>query len=313
MNRVGCFLRLGVVDEMKMYSIFIPKARGERGGWFSMAEMLRNMGVATGRKENKQEEMAPVKPTLERSYAEVVKMPRSRGKNIVKVEVRGEEISRNLSKLEHYLVGSWNPSSARGEDLEKLGFLMANSWGLKGKLGLARMEKGRILLEFESLGEAKRVLTSGKRSFGGIQLRLERWSPRTGCLVEGEKRSEAWVKIIGLPISLWDLIILRRVGEECGGFLAIDPQTEKLEELQWARILVKTNGEELPNVLEIGIEEVCHFLSLWWEIRPSLRKVLGDSRGTIGRLRGEVGGEAIARVGPCVVEEKEDSRLEVLH
>ena len=313
-NRAGCFLRLGVVDlEMKMYSIFISKARGERGGWFSMAEMLRNMGVATGRKENKQEEMAPVKPTLERSYVEVVKMLRSRGINIVRVEVRGEEISRNLSKLELYLVGSWNPSSARGEDLEKLGFLMANSWGLKGKLGLARMEKGRILLEFESLGEAKRVLTSGKRSFGGIQLRLERWSPRTGCLVEGEKRSEAWVKIVGLPISLWDLIILRRVGEECGGFLAIDPQTEKLEELQWARILVKTNGEELPNVLEIGIEEVCYFLSLWWEIRPSLRKVLGDSRGTTGRPRGEVGGEAIARVGPRVVEEKEDARLEVLH
>ena len=76
---------------------------------------------------------------------------------------------------------------------------------------------------------------------------------------------------------------------------------------------MKTNDEELPNVLEIGIEEVCYFLSLWWEIRPSLRKVLGDSRGTTGRPRGEVGGEAIARVGPRVVEEKEDARLEVLH
>ena len=32
-NRAGCFLRLGVMDlEMKMYSIFIPKGRGERGG-----------------------------------------------------------------------------------------------------------------------------------------------------------------------------------------------------------------------------------------------------------------------------------------
>ena len=121
------------------------------------------------------------------------------------------------------------------------------------------------------------------------------------------------MKLVGLPISLWDLIILRRVGEECGGFLAIDPQTEKLEELQWARILVKTNDEELPNVLEIGIEEVCYSLSLWWEIRQSLRKVLGDSRGTTSRPRGEVEGEAIARIGPRVVEEKEDARLEVLH
>ena len=80
-----------------------------------------------------------------------------------------------------------------------------------------------MLLDFESLVEAKRVFISAKRLLGGIQLRLERWGPKTGCLDEGEKRSEAWVKIVGLPSSLWDPIILRRVGEECGGFLAFDP------------------------------------------------------------------------------------------
>ena len=45
---------------------------------------------------------------------------------------------------------------------------MASSWGLKGKLGLARLEKGRVLLEFEFVEEAIRVLTSGKRSVGGL-------------------------------------------------------------------------------------------------------------------------------------------------
>ena len=85
-NRAGCFIRLGVVDlEMKRYSIFIPKGRGERGGWVSMAEMLRNMGVNIGRKVNKQEERAMVKPCMERSYAEVVKRPRSRDRNTVRV------------------------------------------------------------------------------------------------------------------------------------------------------------------------------------------------------------------------------------
>ena len=67
---------------------------------------------------------------------------------------------------------------------------MAKAWGLKGKLVLARMEKGKVLLEFESLVEAKRVLSSGKRSLEGIQSCLESWSPKTGCLDEGEKRSE---------------------------------------------------------------------------------------------------------------------------
>ena len=85
--------------------------------------------------------------------------------------------------------------------------------------------------------------------------------------MEGEKKSEAWVRIVGLPISLWDRAILRKVGEKCGGFLAIDSQTEKLEELQWARILVKLNGEEIPSVVEIWVKGVCYSITLWWEVR----------------------------------------------
>ena len=95
---------------------------------------------------------------------------------------------------------------------------------------------------------------------------MEFWNPRYECLEEGEIRNEAWVRILGLPISLWVPSILRRVGEECGGFLAIDPQTERMEELQWARILVKLNGEDLPSSLEIGVEETTYHLPLWWEV-----------------------------------------------
>ena len=60
---------------------------------------------------------------------------------------------------------------------------------------------------------------------------MEKWRPKLGCLMDGEKRSEAWVRIVGLPISLWDRAILRRIGEECRGFLVVDSQTEKLEDL----------------------------------------------------------------------------------
>ena len=87
---------------------------------------------------------------------------------MVRVEVKGEEISKNLSRLEHCVVRSWNPSLAGGEDLERLGWLMASSWGLKGKLGLARLGKGRVLLEFEFVEKARQVLISGKRSVRGI-------------------------------------------------------------------------------------------------------------------------------------------------
>ncbi|RVW24635.1 hypothetical protein CK203_096110 [Vitis vinifera] len=122
----------------------------------------------------------------------------SKGKEgeVVRVEVRGEEISKACA--------NW-------------------SIALSGKLELARL-------------------------VGGVQLELERWSPRCGCEEEGGSRKEAWVKILGLPISLWVPSILRKVGDECGGFVAMDSQTEKMEDLEWACILVKTRNEVLQTV-----------------------------------------------------------------
>ena len=126
---------------------------------------------------------------------------------------------------------------------------------------------------------------------------LERWSPKVGCSTEGEARNEAWVRILGIPISLWVPTILRRVGEACGGFLGIDSQTERMEELEWARVLIKTNGDELPSTLEIGVEGEIYALSLWWEISPSLRKKQGDNQDWYGRQNGEVKGDGVTRAG----------------
>ncbi|WKA02868.1 hypothetical protein VitviT2T_021018 [Vitis vinifera] len=110
-----------------------------------------------------------------------------------------------------------------GEDLEKLGKFLANSWGLKGRLGLARLERNRILLEFELLDEAQRALLSGERTMGGLRLRFEHWSPKTGCREEEEQSNEVCVRIFEVPVSLWNPTVLSRVGDECGGFVAIDP------------------------------------------------------------------------------------------
>ncbi|RVW16130.1 hypothetical protein CK203_074329 [Vitis vinifera] len=164
------------------------------------------------------------------------------------------------------------PTVAREEELESLGWSAARAWGLKGKLGMARMGKGCALLEFETVEEAKRVLAAG----------------------DGD-RKEAWVRILGLPISLWVPSVLRRVGEECGEFLGIDPLTERKEELEWARVQVKMNGGALPSSLEIGVEGEIYVVSLWWEIPPAIRKEQGDGRDVFGQQRGEVRGG----VDPC--------------
>ena len=87
-----------------------------------MAEVLRKLIASFYKKENKKEEK-----TFGRLQVEMGKRLESRDRNLVRVEVEGEEISRNLSRLEHCLVGSWNPRVAGGENLERLGWLMACS------------------------------------------------------------------------------------------------------------------------------------------------------------------------------------------
>ncbi|RVX02554.1 hypothetical protein CK203_016400 [Vitis vinifera] len=312
-NKAGLFLKLEVVDlEKKRHSIIIPKGRGEKGGWVTMAEKLQQMGGFSGRKEQKQSEWGGGKLGLEISYAEMVKRQKNRDRKLARMEVRKEEIQNNLRKLEHCIIGSWESSSAGGEDLETLGRTMAKVWGLKGNLGLARLEKNRVLLEFEILGEAIWVMSSGNRSFGGFHVGLERWNPRNDCSEEGEITNEVWVRIVGLTLSLWNPTILRRVGEECGGFIAMDPRTEKLQELQWARILIRTDGEDLPSMLEISVEEKVYALALWWELKPSLRKAQENRREVKESTRGEVRGDGASRADMRVGKELGSTRLEVL-
>ena len=122
-NRAGSFLRLGVADsEKKRYNICIPKGRGDRGGWLAMVEAFRKLDNSFDKKEQQQEERV-----LGRSFADTVKGLWNKGSNTLRVEVEREEINRNLSRLEHCLIGSWILSDAKGEDLESLGWEMAKS------------------------------------------------------------------------------------------------------------------------------------------------------------------------------------------
>ena len=84
--------------ERKQYSIYIPKGRGEKEGWASMAENLQLLRRSIGRKDNIQEEKVGGNFAVKRTFAEVVKRPICRDKSLVNVDVRREEIHRNLKK-----------------------------------------------------------------------------------------------------------------------------------------------------------------------------------------------------------------------
>ncbi|RVX00501.1 hypothetical protein CK203_037008 [Vitis vinifera] len=100
------------------------------------------------------------------------------------------------------------------------------------------------------------------------------------------------------------------VGEECGGFLDIDAKTKKMKELQWVRILVKLNGEKLPNTMEIWVENMHYSLPLWWETRPTLRLLLAEEKGKPFDVVGKVEGEFLPPKGKRVLEDEGGPRLE---
>ena len=66
--------------------------------------------------------------------------------------------------------------------------------------------------------------------------------------------------------------MLKRVGDSCGGFIAMDKGTTLRTDLLWSRILVKKNGRK-PSFLNLLVEVRSYELQIWWEIEPRVSKV----------------------------------------
>ena len=106
-NKGGLFIRLGVTDlENKRFSIYIPKGNGDKSGWVLMAEMLRCLGCYV-REESLQKKGATLlRSSMGKTYAEAVVQSKEKEIAVVRMELCKRELSRNMEKLVHCLVGS---------------------------------------------------------------------------------------------------------------------------------------------------------------------------------------------------------------
>ena len=57
---------------------------------------------------------------------------------------------------------------------------------------------------------------------------------------------EVWIRVVGMPLHLWRQEILKKICDSCGGFVAIDKETDLRVKVAWARILVKLEGKARP-------------------------------------------------------------------
>ena len=103
-----------------------------------------------------------------------------------------------------------------------------------------------------------------------------------GCFCNGAMANEAWVWVVGLPLHLWSREVFKLIRDGCGGFIAEDENTTSMAEWQWARILTKLVGRDLPTFVQIVVGLGSFSIQLWWETPPWFSQVV-----PAGRLLGE--------------------------
>ena len=136
-------------------------------------------------------------------------------------------------------------------------------WNIKNSLAVVNLGRGLWLFEFESKEEVDRVLKFGKRHFGTNLVHLRTWGEDMGCSSQGFSEEKAWVRVVGLPVHLWSRTVMEKIGDACGGFLAVDEETDELGELGWARILVRLKKTEPPNTVEVAYGGTRFRMQLW--------------------------------------------------
>ena len=97
------------------------------------------------------------------------------------------------------------------------------------------------------------VLIRGSRRLMDKVLHLVRWTPKVGCLLKGGFTKEVWVRVLGLPLHLWSWDVLKKIGDYCGGFVAMDDDIALLFNLQWVRILVRSFGRAKFGSLQVVV------------------------------------------------------------
>ena len=162
----------------------------------------------------------------------------------------------------------------------------------------ARLGGPLLLIKFENKEEADKVLLRGHRWFKELILHLDRWDPNVGCPQNGKRAKSVWVRVVGLPLHFWNQEVFRKIEDCCGGFVAVDEDTANFKELQWARLLVKSEGLEWSSSLQVVVGSFCYVFQLWWEVKLGLSEVVLVIRNEKGKEQ-EVkdDGEGDSRVG----------------
>ena len=227
--------------ERKKFCLVFPEGNGLVGGWFLLAKKLRALGVSSTEVRNsylcesimgKVESNVNTSENESGSYAEVVKGKIGESVDSMRVYLGEKEMMCREEQLRRCLVGCFGGSPESIPSLPSLKRWAYESWLLKGELRISRLGGALVLFEFQNKWEADMVLLRGSRCFKDREFLLQRWGPAVGCTWKESHAKEVWVRVVGLPLHLWSREVFKRIGDCCGGFVAVDEETALFSQLQ---------------------------------------------------------------------------------
>ena len=309
-NGAGRFILCSVRDlEAKRFSLVFPEGRGLIGGWVLIAEKLRSLGIhlldenkagvgLVGAKEGRRVEEKKKGEENTRSFVEVAKAKAGRIGDAVWIQLGGRALKGRDEQLGRCLMGRWETEDKQCPNLDCLKLWGRSLWNLKGGVRFSYLGGTYFLAEFELAEEAERVLRRGNRRVQDKHFQLERWGLEAGCFRHGVHKNLCWVRAVGLPLNFWNQEVFRKLGDSCGGLVAVDEDTTNFSQLQWARFLVKSDGKDLPGALNLVVGSLCFAIQLWWEVPPWV-SVTVPAQGR-ERLQGRDEGCLASHVGSSV-------------
>lgn len=115
--------------------------------------------------------------------------------------------------------------------------------------------KGFLILEFDSSEDKEIVLENGPWIFQGDFLCMEPWFPNFDLCIEIFTSTFLWVRLLCLPIQLWELDCLRVIGNNLKKYYCSSKETINYQNSAWARICIEMDlSNDLPTkiLLKVG-------------------------------------------------------------
>ncbi|XP_058752173.1 uncharacterized protein LOC131625319 [Vicia villosa] len=167
----------------------------------------------------------------------------------IEIEIEEKDIESELiywdSALILYVLG--------GEvSLNMLKHYMERMWNFVQLPEMVYHEEGYFILKFRTQSDKEEVLMKGPYTLRNMPLMLQDWRPGFSLKEDMLRSLPIWIKLPLLPLHLWGVRSLNKIGSALGNPLVTDECTASKARVSYARILVEVDvTQEMRNSINI--------------------------------------------------------------